>query len=148
MHEADDKDKPERAPPPPGREITNASLFADDIVFSDTEKILFEEDLKELSREVVDTINLASSQENHTRPYPDSSFKNTKEPGFESFYYQDEPATDESSLKAGDLVLHKDFGKGIIQHIEGSGEKAKALINFGSGGLKKLILKYAKLHKI
>ena len=31
----------------PGREIGNASLFADEIVFSDTEKILFEEDLKE-----------------------------------------------------------------------------------------------------
>jgi serine/threonine protein kinase len=32
---------------PPIREIGNASLFADDIVFSDTEKILFEEDLHE-----------------------------------------------------------------------------------------------------
>jgi len=32
---------------PPSREISNANLFAEDIVFSDTEKILFEEDLKE-----------------------------------------------------------------------------------------------------
>ncbi|WP_372807761.1 protein kinase domain-containing protein [Pontiella sp.] len=32
---------------PPIREIGNAGLFADDIVFSDTEKILFEEDLHE-----------------------------------------------------------------------------------------------------
>ena len=32
---------------PPSREIGNANLFADDIVFSDTEKILFEEDLSE-----------------------------------------------------------------------------------------------------
>ncbi|VGO15916.1 Serine/threonine-protein kinase PknD [Pontiella desulfatans] len=32
---------------PPRREIGNANLFADDIVFSDTEKILFEEDLHE-----------------------------------------------------------------------------------------------------
>jgi len=39
-------DKPDDKPKPPGREIGNANLFADDIVFSDTEKILFEEDLK------------------------------------------------------------------------------------------------------
>jgi serine/threonine protein kinase len=31
---------------PPKREISNANLFADDIIFSDTEKILFEEDLE------------------------------------------------------------------------------------------------------
>ena len=41
MDRSDDKLKQ------PSREIGNASLFADDIVFSDTEKILFEEDLKE-----------------------------------------------------------------------------------------------------
>ncbi len=32
---------------PPSREIGNANLFVDDIIFSDTEKILFEEDLQE-----------------------------------------------------------------------------------------------------
>ncbi|MCF7816493.1 MAG: serine/threonine protein kinase [Kiritimatiellales bacterium] len=40
-------DKPDDKPKPPSREIGNANLFADDIVFSDTEKILFEEDLQE-----------------------------------------------------------------------------------------------------
>ncbi len=44
MDEADDKLK---KPTPPRREISNANLFADDIVFSDTEKILFSEDLHE-----------------------------------------------------------------------------------------------------
>jgi len=44
MDEANDKQKQST---PPNREIGNANLFADDIVFSDTEKILFEEDLKE-----------------------------------------------------------------------------------------------------
>jgi len=48
MDESGEKDKqPGGKPPPPSREIGNASLFAGDIVFSDTEKILFEEDLKE-----------------------------------------------------------------------------------------------------
>ena len=39
--------KPDGKPKPPKREIGNANLFAGDIVFSDTEKILFEEDLQE-----------------------------------------------------------------------------------------------------
>ncbi|MEN7973008.1 MAG: protein kinase [Verrucomicrobiota bacterium] len=40
-------DKPDDKSKAPKREIGNPNLFADDIVFSDTEKILFEEDLKE-----------------------------------------------------------------------------------------------------
>jgi serine/threonine protein kinase len=44
MDEADNK--PKRTTPP-SREIANANLFADEIVFSNTEKILFEEDLRE-----------------------------------------------------------------------------------------------------
>lgn len=47
MDKPDDKKKPDDAALRPGREISNANLFADDIVFSNTEKILFEEDLKE-----------------------------------------------------------------------------------------------------
>jgi serine/threonine protein kinase len=48
MDESGEKDRQEgENPAPPNREIGNASLFADDIVFSDTEKILFEEDLKD-----------------------------------------------------------------------------------------------------
>ena len=49
MDEPDDKKKPDDKPSRPGREISNAHLFADDIVFSDTEKILFEDDLKDHS---------------------------------------------------------------------------------------------------
>jgi serine/threonine protein kinase len=41
------EDKKEKSEQAPSREIFNADLFADDIVFSDTEKILFEEDLQE-----------------------------------------------------------------------------------------------------
>jgi len=44
MDEADDQPKKTKLP---NREISNANLFAEDIVFSDTEKILFSEDLHE-----------------------------------------------------------------------------------------------------
>jgi len=47
MNEPENKKKPDGTTPRPSREISNANLFADDIVFSDTEKILFEEDLQE-----------------------------------------------------------------------------------------------------
>ena len=48
MNEPKDKKKhSDEKTNPPSREISNANLFADEIVFSDTEKILFEEDLKE-----------------------------------------------------------------------------------------------------
>jgi len=48
MDESNNKDK-EQTPSnrSPAREIGNPNLFAEDIVFSDTEKILFEEDLQE-----------------------------------------------------------------------------------------------------
>lgn len=39
------------SPTPPKREIGNAGLFANDIIFSDTEKILFEEDLQQAPSE-------------------------------------------------------------------------------------------------
>ncbi len=48
MDEPEDKKQPtDGKTQPPNREIGNANLFADDIIFSDTEKILFEEDLQE-----------------------------------------------------------------------------------------------------
>ena len=49
MHSEDENKKTGRKTSPPSREIGNAGLFADDIIFSDTEKILFEEDLNEKS---------------------------------------------------------------------------------------------------
>ncbi|MDF7824908.1 serine/threonine-protein kinase [Pontiellaceae bacterium B12227] len=44
---ADSENQPKKTDKPaPAREIGNANLFADDIIFSNTEKILFEEDLE------------------------------------------------------------------------------------------------------
>jgi serine/threonine protein kinase len=46
MNKPDDQQKSPDSPVP-AREISNVDLFAEDIIFSDTEKILFEEDLQE-----------------------------------------------------------------------------------------------------
>ena len=48
-------------------------------------------------------------------------------------------------LEAGDLVEHMRFGKGKVVRIEGIGQDKKAEIDFENGGLKNLLLRFAKL---
>ncbi|MGO2357888.1 MAG: ATP-dependent helicase [Mesonia sp.] len=48
-------------------------------------------------------------------------------------------------LEAGQKVEHLRFGKGTIIGIEGVGQDKKAEIDFENGGLKKLLLRFAKL---
>ena len=54
----------------------------------------------------------------------------------------------EANLEVGTVVEHVRFGKGIISKIEGIGADTKAEINFENGGLKKLLLRFAKLNVI
>ncbi len=51
----------------------------------------------------------------------------------------------ELNLSIGTMVEHVRFGKGRITKIEGVGADTKAEINFTNGGLKKLLLRFAKL---
>ena len=51
----------------------------------------------------------------------------------------------EGDLAQGTIVEHIRFGRGIVQSIEGKGQDQKAEINFENGGLKKLLLRFAKL---
>lgn len=48
-------------------------------------------------------------------------------------------------LEAGNQVEHLRFGKGNVLKIEGVGQDKKAEIDFENGGIKKLLLKFAKL---
>ena len=48
-------------------------------------------------------------------------------------------------LEKGNLVEHLRFGKGEVLGIEGIGQDKKAEIDFERGGIKKLLLKFAKL---
>src|SRR5699024_6712537 len=49
------------------------------------------------------------------------------------------------SLKQGQTVEHRRFGKGVVVNVEGVGQNKKAEIDFNQGGLKKLLLRFAKL---
>ena len=48
-------------------------------------------------------------------------------------------------LEAGDMVEHMRFGKGKVLAMDGIGQDKKAEIDFENGGIKKLLLKFAKL---
>jgi DNA helicase-2/ATP-dependent DNA helicase PcrA len=55
---------------------------------------------------------------------------------------------DQIGLRVGDDVSHNKFGEGVIVGIEGSGDKAEAIINFAGVGEKRLLLAWAPLKKL
>ncbi len=52
------------------------------------------------------------------------------------------------SLAPGDRVSHDSFGLGTVVAVEGSAEKSVASIDFGSAGVKRLLLRYAPVEKL
>jgi len=54
----------------------------------------------------------------------------------------------DSKLSVGNMVEHLRFGKGEVLKIEGVGGDTKAEIKFNNGGIKKLLLRFAKLEVI
>jgi DNA helicase II / ATP-dependent DNA helicase PcrA len=55
---------------------------------------------------------------------------------------------DQIGLRVGDDVSHEKFGEGVIVAIEGSGDKAEAIVNFRGVGEKRLLLAWAPLDKL
>jgi DNA helicase-2/ATP-dependent DNA helicase PcrA len=51
----------------------------------------------------------------------------------------------DNKLVAGNIVMHERFGKGEVVNMEGVGADKKAEIKFEVGGIKKLLLRFAKL---
>ena len=54
----------------------------------------------------------------------------------------------DSKLTVGNIVMHERFGKGEVINLEGVGGDKKAEIRFEVGGIKKLLLRFAKLDVI
>jgi DNA helicase-2/ATP-dependent DNA helicase PcrA len=52
------------------------------------------------------------------------------------------------SLSPGDRVSHDSFGLGTVVTVEGQAEKSVASVDFGSQGVKRLLLRYAPLEKL
>ena len=53
------------------------------------------------------------------------------------------PAREIPSLEPGDRVQHDTFGLGTVVALEGVGDRSVASIDFGSDGVKRLLLRYA-----
>ncbi len=51
----------------------------------------------------------------------------------------------DNKLVIGNVVMHERFGKGQVLNLEGVGADKKAEIKFEVGGIKKLLLRFAKL---
>jgi DNA helicase-2/ATP-dependent DNA helicase PcrA len=58
------------------------------------------------------------------------------------------PARAIPSLEPGDRVTHDTFGLGTVVAVEGVAEKSVASIDFGSEGVKRLLLRYAPVEKL
>ena len=52
------------------------------------------------------------------------------------------------SLEPGDRVTHDSFGLGTVVTVQGEGERAVASVDFGSDGVKRLLLRYAPVEKL
>ena len=57
----------------------------------------------------------------------------------------EEKHTHIGALAVGGRVLHKRFGAGVIDELEGRGDNAKATVTFDTGETKKLLLRFAQL---
>jgi len=51
-------------------------------------------------------------------------------------------------LDPGDRVVHDSFGMGTVVALEGTADKTVASIDFGSEGVKRLLLRYAPVEKL
>jgi DNA helicase-2/ATP-dependent DNA helicase PcrA len=51
-------------------------------------------------------------------------------------------------LDPGDRVTHDTFGLGTVVAVEGAGDNAVASVDFGSEGVKRLLLRYAPVEKL
>ena len=57
----------------------------------------------------------------------------------------EEKHTHIGALAVGGRVLHKRFGAGVINELEGRGDNTKATVTFDTGETKKLLLRFAQL---
>ncbi len=51
-------------------------------------------------------------------------------------------------LKPGDAVMHDRFGAGVVTHVEGEGQDARAEVRFPERGTKRFLLALTPLRKV
>ncbi|WAL40272.1 DNA helicase PcrA [Brevibacterium sp. BRM-1] len=51
-------------------------------------------------------------------------------------------------VEPGDKVSHESFGLGTVAEVTGAGDKTVAVVDFGSAGTKRLLMRYAPVEKL
>ncbi|HHW82380.1 MAG TPA: UvrD-helicase domain-containing protein, partial [Actinomycetales bacterium] len=90
------------------------------------------------------TTTRASFRGGTSRPARGSGSSGEQTPSFGSAT----PRADVPSLSIGDRVTHDSYGLGTVVGLEGSGSSAVAKIDFGTGGTKRLMLRYTPVEKL
>ena len=83
-------------------------------------------------------------QHTNNEPRPDSNVRKLK-PVAGTNPNSSAPNLFDNKLTIGNVVMHERFGRGEVVNLEGVGPDKKAEIKFEVGGLKKLLLRFAKL---
>ena len=113
--------------------------------------------LDELPVDLVDWRRTEAAQTTWDRPDLSSSYGSPTERGRRNFSSaaaradaasKAKPARDIPSLEPGDRVVHDSFGMGTVVALEGVDDKQVASIDFGSEGVKRLLLRYAPVEKL
>jgi DNA helicase-2/ATP-dependent DNA helicase PcrA len=52
------------------------------------------------------------------------------------------------SLEPGERVMHDSFGLGTVVSVQGQADQAVASVDFGSSGVKRLLLRYSPVEKL
>ena len=111
---------------------------------TDSEPSRFIEEINEEYLEILTSVN-----ENKFKPLIHS--KSSNEPSFNKLRFKKVQQSSaninlfDNKLTVGNIVEHIRFGKGEVVNIEGRAADIKAEINFENGGMKKLLLRFAKL---
>ncbi len=78
-------------------------------------------------------------------PRQDGTAKTTTVRNLKPLLNQSHATAEDFKLQLGNIIMHERFGKGEIINLEGAGADKKAEIKFEVGGIKKLLLRFAKL---
>ncbi|NHZ70434.1 MAG: ATP-binding domain-containing protein, partial [Proteobacteria bacterium] len=54
----------------------------------------------------------------------------------------------DADVSVGDTVRHAHWGEGVVREIVGAGDRAEAVVVFGSHGAKRLLLAWAPLERV
>ncbi|PWK19563.1 ATP-dependent helicase [Xanthomarina spongicola] len=122
--------------------MLDPDIFGDDIPetrrVADANKIRFKKPVQPSYKKKLSSKERASEKITITTP---KNLKPVSETGGKANLF-------DSKLAVGNLVEHLRFGKGEVLKIEGAGSDTKAEIKFDKGGVKKLLLRFAKLEII